>query len=376
MRIEERSNSSWRVAILVALAGFIVWQFTQTRADGNRDPEAEPRAVTVRGELPADEMATIELAERASPSVVFIRSVAVVPRPLNSQQIQEGTGSGMVWDREGHIVTNYHVVHSSRELEVTLADHRTYRAAVIGHEIEKDIAVLALETRGEALVPITIGSSSDLRVGQKVFAIGNPFGLDQTLTSGLISGLGREMQARFEEEERGRHPITDLIQTDAAINPGNSGGPLLDSAGRLIGMNTAIVTETGAASGIGFAIPVDTINRIVTEILRYGQARRPGLGIKIASDTYARAFRIEGVVIAEVVPGSAAERAGIQAAPLANHRPPVANDVIVAVNGIPVRTSNDLFRELDHHSVGDRVRLGVLRGGKSIEIEALLQDMH
>jgi S1-C subfamily serine protease len=317
--------------------------------------------------------------------VVYIRNLAVLEPgegevdsrliQLNPFQIQEGTGSGFLWDEKGHVVTNYHMIHASRELDVTLASHETFPAQVVNFEVEKDIAVLRIDAPRELLRPIAVGSSSDLKVGQKVFAIGNPFGLDQTLTSGIISGLGREIPGQFEEEGRGRRPLSDLIQTDAAINRGNSGGPLLDSAGRLIGMNTAIVSPSGASSGVGFAIPVDTINRIVTEILRYGQARRPGLGVRIAPDQVAQAFRVQGVIVVEVVDGTGAARSGLRGEGWTRLGPGKNSDVIVAVDGIPVRSGNDLFRELARHSVGDKVKLKVLRGGKPLEVDVELQDL-
>lgn len=373
------SRSGWLSALLVAVAGLAVYRFAGPAADPRLDPDAEPRPIAERGDLRADETATIELYERASPSVVFIRNLAVDVdrRYLDPYQIQEGTGSGIVWDELGHVVTNYHVVHNSRELEVTLANHETFAARIVGFEVEKDIAVLQIDAPREMLRPIPIGTSSDLRIGQTVFAIGNPFGLDQTLTSGLISGLGREILNRFVEEGRGQHPITDLIQTDCAINPGNSGGPLLDSAGRLIGMNNAIVTPTGAYAGIGFAIPVDTLQRTVTEILRYGQARRPGLGIYIENDAITRRYGIEGVMIIGVRPGTGAERAGLRGAGRgARGGDDVRrNDVIIAVGGAPVRDSNDLYRELDRSEIGDAVRLTILREGRTLEVEVEIQDL-
>ena len=370
-------KTSWRGALMVAVAGLVAWRLIPGRDPGEPDPDAKPRAVEARGDLASDEKATIELFKRDSPGVVYIRSLVAVPTARNPEQVGESSGSGFVWDAAGHIVTNYHVVHASERLEVTLSNHQTCPARVIGSELEKDIAVLAIETANGEFAPLPIGTSADLQVGQKVFAIGNPFGLDQTLTSGLISGLGREMPARFEERERGQHPITDLIQTDAAINKGNSGGPLLDSAGRLIGMNTAIVTESGGYSGVGFAIPIDTINRVVTEILKYGRTRRPGLGIKIASEDLTRAFNVDGVVVAEILAGSAAERAGLRAAPITDRRrAPTGNDVITAINGVRIHNANDLFRELDHHAVGDKITLDVLRTGDDLEIEVELQDLH
>src|SRR5687767_13568552 len=314
--------------IVIALAVYGAWYLSQ---DTYRriEVEAEPRPVTARRELMADEQAVIGLFEAAKGSVVFIstqervidywtRNVMTVPR---------GTGSGFVWDEQGHVVTNLHVVQGGSQAIVKLADGRDFEAEFVGASPVHDIAVLRIKTPKNAPAPIPVGSSHDVQVGQKVFAIGNPFGLDWTLTTGIVSALDRSLTG-----EDGR-VIQHLIQTDAAINPGNSGGPLLDSAGRLIGMNTAIITPSGAFSGIGFAIPVDTINRVVTEILKYGQARRPGLGVNIEQDGYARAHGIVGVVIVNVVEGSGAFRAGLRGERITDRRkPPKNNDIIVGVN--------------------------------------------
>ncbi|HTS03462.1 MAG TPA: trypsin-like peptidase domain-containing protein, partial [Thermoanaerobaculia bacterium] len=211
---------------------------------------AAPRPVTARGDLASDEKATIELFQRCSPSVVYITTLA--RRPVNffeMTEVAQGTGSGFVWDRQGHIVTNFHVIENSDSLVVTLADQSNWKATLVGAEPDKDLAVLRIGAPEAKLPPILVGTSHDLKVGQKVFAIGNPFGLDETLTTGIVSALGRTI-----ESVTGRK-IQDVVQTDAAINPGNSGGPLLDSAGRLIGVNTQIASPSGASAGIGFAVP-------------------------------------------------------------------------------------------------------------------------
>ncbi|MSR46343.1 MAG: trypsin-like serine protease [Planctomycetes bacterium] len=375
-----RRATNWRAAVVVALAGIAVWKLAGD-GDSLLDPTAKPREVSPRSDLEPGERATIALFERASPSVVFIRNVAVEygVGTLIPTEAREGTGSGFIWDGEGHVVTNYHVIHASNGLEVTLADHTTYPAQIVGYEVEQDIAVLAVDAPRERLKALAVGTSSDLRVGQSVYAIGNPFGLDQTLTSGIISGLGREMPAKYEEVGRGQRLLTDLIQTQAPINPGNSGGPLLDSSGRLTGMNTAIVSPSGASAGIGFAIPVDTINRVVTELLRFGQASRPSLGVKILNDHVSQTYGVKGVVVTEVVAGSGAERAGLRGADprrFSRLADAIARcDVIVGVAGTPVRNSSDLFRALTHHQVGDSVVLDVLRQGKAIAVEVELKDL-
>ena len=237
-------------------------------------PPAEPRAITPRGDLAADEQTTIELFESVSPSVVYITSITVQRSLFNfrAMEVPKGTGSGFLWDDQGTVVTNYHVIEGAQRAHVTLYDQTTWPAELVGVEMDKDLAVLRIKAPKESLTAIPVGTSADLQVGQKVFAIGNPFGLDHTLTMGIISALGREIQA-----VNGR-TIQGVIQTDAAINPGNSGGPLLDSAGRLVGINTAIYSPSGAYAGIGFAVPVDLVNRIVPQIIRYGKALKPGVG--------------------------------------------------------------------------------------------------
>jgi S1-C subfamily serine protease len=382
------TRTTWIVAVTIALAGYLVWQFVPTSA-ALLDPDAKPRSVTPRGDLTPQEKQVTQLFQNVSPSVVCIRNrVESAPdvdargRRRDPTLFQEGTGSGFVWDSEGHVVTNYHVIHVPpelerlRHLEVALAgsDPKSgpYEAQIVGFEVEKDIAVVKISAPQSVLPPIPLGSSADLLVGQSVYAIGNPFGLDQTLTHGLISGLDRDMPARYFETGRGQHWITGVIQTDAAINPGNSGGALLDSAGRLIGMNTAIHSDTGENTGIGFAIPVDMINRIVTDILRYGQARRPGLGVRVRNVP-----GIRGVVVDEVQPGSASERAGLKSA-VYEHRGNqitgiLSADVIVGVNGKKIERTEDLFLELDRHQAGDKVKLEIQRGNERMNVEAELQ---
>ncbi|MBI4422408.1 MAG: trypsin-like peptidase domain-containing protein, partial [Elusimicrobia bacterium] len=237
-----------------------------------------PRPVAPRGDLSASERATMELFQRSNASVAYITSM-VVRRDvfsLNILEIPRGAGSGFIWDDQGHVVTNFHVIEGASSAEVTLADHSKWSAKLVGVAPEKDLAVLRIEAPAARLRPIPIGSSRDLQVGQSVYAIGNPFGLDQTLTTGVISALGREIHSAS------GHPIQGVIQTDAAINPGNSGGPLLDSSGRLIGVNTAIASPSGAFAGVGFAVPVDTVNRFVPQLIAFGKITRPGLGVTIA----------------------------------------------------------------------------------------------
>jgi S1-C subfamily serine protease len=268
----QRGIFRWPLLWLLLIGVFLVWRFGLFNFGGDsaREANAVPRVVTPRGDLAEEEKATIELFRQASKSVVYITAIALRRDAfsLNVYEIPEGTGSGFMWDEEGHIVTNYHVIRTANGCQVTLADNSTYSAELVGAAPAKDLAVLRIDAPKRLLRPIPVGTSRDLLVGQKVFAIGNPFGLDQTLTTGVISALNREIQSVA------RQPIQGVIQTDAAINPGNSGGPLLDSAGRLIGVNTAIFSPSGAYAGIGFAIPVDTVNEVVPKLIQQGQKAR------------------------------------------------------------------------------------------------------
>jgi len=329
---------------------------------------AEPRAITPRGDLAQDEQSTIELFKHVSPSVVYITSLTVQHDlfRLRAVGVPQGTGSGFIWDANGYVVTNFHVIKDAQAANVTLADHSTWEAELVGYEADKDLAVLKIRASKSVLPAISVGTSSDLEVGQKVFAIGNPFGFDQTLTTGVISGLGREIESVT------RQPIEGVIQTDAAINPGNSGGPLLDSAGRLIGINTAIVSPSGAYAGIGFAVPVDVVNRLVPQIIRYGKVRKPGLGAEYAHDYFAQRLRLDGVLILNVYPGGPADEAGLRPTRWNRRGQLVLGDQIVSIDGQPVGNQRDLMRILDAHEIGDTVTLGVRRSGQAIEVEVTL----
>lgn len=323
---------------------------------------AEPRAVAARGELAADEQTTIEIFRATSPSVVYITTT----RPVldlttrNLREVPRGTGSGLIWDEVGHVVTNYHVVEGMRSAYVRLADDRSYEAAIVGVSPAHDLAVLRIQVPIRRPAPVTLGASKDLQVGQKVFAIGNPFGFDHTLTTGVISALDRTL--RTEEGIAIQH----LIQTDAAINPGNSGGPLIDSAGRLIGINTAIYSPSGAFAGIGFAVPVDTVNRVVPQLIAAGRYVRPTLGIR-ANDEISAAvgteLGVEGVLVLAIDPGSAAERAGLRASRLSGDRQLVPGDFIQALDGVPIRSMGELADALERHRPGDQVEISLHRDG-------------
>ncbi|RMG39734.1 MAG: PDZ domain-containing protein [Candidatus Dadabacteria bacterium] len=321
---------------------------------------ARPGQAAALQELLPQERKTVSLFESCAPSVVYITSIAVRQDlfSMNVFKVPQGTGSGFIWDKKGHVVTNFHVIQDAQAAEVTLADHSNWKASLVGVEVDKDLAVLKIDAPADKLQPVKVGSSASLRVGQSVYAIGNPFGFDHTLTTGIISGLGREITSVS------NRPIQGVIQTDAAINPGNSGGPLLDSHGRLIGINTAIYSPSGAYAGIGFAVPVDTIKRLVPQIIRYGKARKPGLGIQIADDYITARLDIKGVLIVDVLKGSPAAKAGLKPTVQNVFGEIVLGDIIVALNGKPINNTNDLYRILDNLKVGDTVRLTVERDGR------------
>ncbi|MGD8206894.1 MAG: trypsin-like peptidase domain-containing protein [Thiohalocapsa sp.] len=332
---------------------------------------AEPRPVTARGELAADEQATIEIFESAAPSVVYISTTAQLLSPWtrNLTEVRRGTGSGFVWDNRGHVVTNYHVIEEARSARVRLTDGRTYNAQFIGASPEHDLAVLRVGVSLARIAPLTIGSSADLRVGQKVFAIGNPFGFDYSLTTGVVSALDRTIFS----EEHGE--IRRLIQTDAAINPGNSGGPLLDSAGRLIGVNTAIYSPSGSFSGIGFAVPVDTVNRVVPQLIASGRYVRPRIGIYGDDDVsrpILREIGVDGVLILRVEPNSPADRAGLAGTRVTEAGEIVPGDVIQSVDGATVAAMGELIELLEGYEIGDTVSVGIIRGGRSTDVEVTL----
>ncbi len=338
----------------------------------SRDADATPRTVIARGDLAADEKSTIDLFEQSRASVVFISTRQRVQDfwTRNVFSVPAGTGSGFIWDDAGHVVTNYHVIQGASEATVRLADDRDYRAGLVGASPSHDIAVLRIGVGFKRPPPVPVGTSADLRVGQKVFAIGNPFGLDWTLTTGIVSALDRSLPS-----ENGP-TIDHLIQTDAAINPGNSGGPLLDSAGRLIGITTAIFSPSGASAGIGFAVPVDTVNRVVPQIISEGRYIRPALGVQMDDGLNRRLsemLQVDGVFVLRVQPGSAAEQAGLVAAQFTADGNFVPGDVILGVEGKPVTDVGELLGRLDDYKVGDTVRLQLRRGEGEVDVAVTLQ---
>jgi S1-C subfamily serine protease len=364
-------NSCLAPLILLVLAvAILAWRFWPFGSGLNSN--AQPRAVLARGDLASAEKTNIEVYEKCSPSVVQVTNLTAESGGglfgLDIQKVPKGVGSGFVWDEDGHIVTNYHVVEGADAAKVTLADHSTYDAKQIWGDAQNDIAVIWIAAPRNKLHPITIGTSHDLKVGQITFALGDPFGLDQTMTSGIISAMGRQI-----EGENGR-VIRGLIQTSAPINPGNSGGPLLDSAGRLIGMNTAILSPSGASAGIGFAIPVDEINRIVPQLIQHGKVIRPRLGVQIAEDQLAQRLGIEsGALVIKVVPDSAAAKAGLKGTTRDESGRIQLGDVIVAVDQTKVENGKDLHAAIEAHKVGDTVTLTIMRNGQEQHVQVTLQ---
>jgi S1-C subfamily serine protease len=337
------------------------------RTDARND--AQPRAVAPRGPLSADEQNNIDVFKAVSRSVVHITTLQNQRDffSRNVMQVPSGTGTGFIWDDSGHVVTNFHVIQEANAARVTLADQTTWPAELVGAFADRDLAVLRIKAPKAKLPPIAVGSSKELIVGQKVLAIGNPFGLDQTLTTGIVSALNREIESVT------RRTIRGAIQTDAAINPGNSGGPLLDSAGRLIGVNTSIYSPSGASAGIGFAIPVDEVNRIVHRLIRDGRIVRPALGVSTGAEGLQQALKLpEGVPLVGVSPNGPAARAGLKPFSRSNDGGIVAGDVITAVNDDVVANLDDMFNALERHKAGDTVTLTVWRAGASRKVQATL----
>ncbi len=361
-----------KVLIAVLLGAVIGAYFVpQVETWMNPTPDPVSRAISPRGELAAGEARTIELFRDASPSVVFITTIVRQRVGLFSSyatDVKAGEGSGFVWDEAGHIVTNFHVigVRGLSGARVTLNDRTTYDGIVIGASPENDLAVLKIDAPRSKLRPVKVGTSHDLQVGQDVLAIGNPFGWDQTLTRGVVSALGRTIESVSGAQ------IEDVIQTDAAVNPGNSGGPLLDSSGRLIGVNTAIASPTGASAGIGFAVPVDTVNRIVPQLIAHGRVVRPQLGVKVI-DRDTELLGIDGLHVREVEPDSGAFAAGMRGMTLDRRGHDVLGDIIVELNQTKVTSIDALHDQLEKHQPGDEVDVKVIRDGKEMVLRVKLQ---
>ena len=341
-------------------------------------PEATPvregrSESTPRLNLRPEEKFVVDIFNDVSPAVVFISNNLVGRRNYFSRKVEEipqGSGSGFLWDKEGHIVTNFHVVRGASTITVTLSDQSVHPASVVGVYVDKEIAVLKIDVPPEKITPIRSGTSKSLMVGMTTLAIGNPFGLDHTLTKGIISALDREIQALS-----GRS-IADVIQTDAAINPGNSGGPLLNSRGELIGMNTAILSPSGVSAGIGFAVPVDVIRRYVGQIIRDGNVSGAGLGVSLVSDSLARRWNIQGVILNSVDPDGAAGKSGLRGTQVRRDGTVTQlGDVITALGGQKVDDIDNLRDALQDHEVGDRVEVRYLRDEREQKITVKLQSI-
>ncbi|MBN1441512.1 MAG: trypsin-like peptidase domain-containing protein [Planctomycetes bacterium] len=359
------SKESLRTIICSAIAAACVacWVTREPEPDSS-PPVAEAADAP---ELDPEESRLVATFERSAPSVVFI---LVLRRDVFSFDVETvPRGSGVVWDQEGHIVTNCHVIEGAEAIGVTLFDQSSYPVEkVVGVSPEKDLAVLRIKAPREKLHPVRTGDSDRLRVGMTALAIGNPFGLDNTLTKGIVSALGREMASRV-----GR-TITDVIQTDAAINPGNSGGPLLSSSGEMIGLNTAILSGSGSSAGIGFAVPSNTVKRVVTQILEHGRVIQPGLGIYFVRDPLARRWGLKkGVLLQRVLPGSSAERAGLRGIRYFRDGSLAPGDIIVKIDEHEIDDSNALLNTLDRYQVGDVVEVTFIRDGKTNKVRARLQ---
>lgn len=360
---------SWAVLAQIFLLGVIIYSGWRLFFNYG-SPAVGPRPVTPRGDLGEEEKQTISIFKRSSPSVVYITTVKsqLDLWTGNYQEVPQGTGSGIVWDTAGHIVTNYHVIQNFSGAYVTFSNHQTYPANLVGVSPAHDLAVLRVNITQDQLAPVDIGSSLDLQVGQKVFAIGNPFGLDRTLTTGVISALGRSIKG-----SDGR--IFDgVIQTDAAINPGNSGGPLLDSAGRLIGINTAIFSPTGSSAGIGFAVPIDTLQMAIPQIIKNGKVSTPILGVILDDNLgghLARLMKVEGVVVIGVKANTPAAAAGLVGT-MRVETGYIAGDVILAIEGRAVTNISEYNAAMAKFKPGDKVNLTILRKGKQIDVPVQL----
>jgi S1-C subfamily serine protease len=367
------------VFVLGNLSALLLWRTPEGEearplvgsvASAQPTPAASTPPPVDPAELSEQERRDIAVFRSVSPSVVNVSTIALQRDywSLNVFEIPQGTGSGFVWDRDGHVVTNFHVIQQGTRYQVRLGEV-DYPAELVGRAEQKDLAVLKIAAPAEALRPIELGRSAGLLVGQQVLAIGNPFGLDQSLTVGVVSALGRELRSP------GGLPIRDMVQTDAAINPGNSGGPLLDSRGRLIGVNTAIFSPSGASAGIGFAVPVDTVRDLVPQLIRFGRPKKPGIGIELIDDKIARRFGIQGVIVRTVTRGGPADRAGLQGVQVDRRGQAALGDVIVAVNGKAVATLGDLVLAFEDAGVGSRAQVDVERDGKRRTVNVELIDI-
>ena len=352
--------------ILIGLAIAVAFSYVSRYVDRGRRIVSEPREILPRGDLAEFEKSTITIFNNAAPSVVYIFTENAESGFFGRREIQQGAGSGFLWDRYGHVVTNFHVIQGSQSIQVRLDSGQAIRATFVGGSPDHDLAIIRLRSTPQSIRPIPVGTSRDLAVGQAVFAIGNPFGLARTLTTGVISALDRRLPTA------GGREVMGVIQTDAAINPGNSGGPLIDSAGRLIGVNTAIISGSGSSAGIGFAVPVDVVNQVVPELITNGKVPRPGIGIIVLDEEIAAGLGAVGVVIDRVIPDTEAERAGLEGI---DYRRRTLGDVIVAVEGSSVENMDDFVRILQDFKIGQTITLEVRRGDARREVAVAIMDI-
>ena len=374
-------NSSRSPFLTLALAAMTVFLLLQIRENRRRAASHAAEFASLTNQIaqarqlqpppvqPPAEWEATEVYQRVSPSVVAVANNALVRRSFFGFQLYEvpqGAGSGFVWDKKGHIVSNYHVVHQASTLTVTFPDGTRYDATLVGIAPDYDLAVLKISAPPEKLLPVGVAPSRALKVGQQVYAIGNPFGLDTTLSAGIVSALGRTITSMTDRK------IYDVIQTDTAINPGNSGGPLLSSAGRLIGVNTAILSPSGASAGIGFAVPSDTVSRVVPQLIEKGRVTRAGLGVQLLPDHVASQAGVQGVALYAVFENTPAAAAGLEGIGISRLGKLVFGDIITKVDATPVLTIEDLQAVLDPRKPGDRVTLTLKRGDKLRTLELTL----
>lgn len=343
------------IATLAVIVG--LYSFATSDGDSNGPMDLVADAELEKVFYTDDEKNNIAVFENASPSVVFVTNTQLRRQrfSLNVMEIPRGSGTGFIWDDSGLIVTNFHVVYGANRITITLQSNKSYQAEVVGTAPEKDIALLKIDAPEEELKPLPLGDSASLAVGRKVLAIGNPFALDTTLTVGVVSALGREIKSIT------NRTIKNVIQTDAAINPGNSGGPLLDSHGRLVGVNTAIYSPSGASAGIGFAIPVNTVAKIVPQLIEHGKLIRPVLGIETLTDYWTRRLRVKGVAILSVREGMPADLAGMVGVREDRRGNIHLGDVIIAINGEGVTNEDSLLTQLEQYKPGDVVEVTTLK---------------
>jgi S1-C subfamily serine protease len=342
----------------LGFGGSLFFDSLRSSVEISANAQSNPGSAVAESGLSNEELATIKVFERVAPSVVNIDTTAMQTNlfSMSVTEVPQGSGSGFVFDKKGHVVTNFHVIENAAKVSVTVKGGHRFEAKVVGAEPDKDLALLKIEAPERLLVPVQLADSAALRVGQRVLAIGNPFGLDQTLTTGVVSALEREIQSRTDRR------IQDVIQTDAAINPGNSGGPLLDSQGRVIGVNTQIYSPSGASAGIGFAIPANAVARIVPQLVKYGRVNRPKLGVRLITDAIAKRNGIEGVIIDSIEPGGPADKAGLRGLVQTRSGYPAVGDIIVGVGNKTVKNYSDLLDELENIKPGDEIKITVERG--------------